>query len=116
MRRAAAAPAQVASGGLSFEAKRCSAVRRPVSFSRRGLVGGRASQLGDELNCRVSRKQLVRVRAVFRGPADLVLSKPGTFYSAEGRMESGRLDGTPLVYADVADSGAARLFAARGCS
>jgi hypothetical protein len=111
-------PKPLTSGGLGFEGRRCKTTRTRVAFSRQGLTGGRAAQLGDELQCVVPKSLLVRVRAVFREPVDLAVVNRS--YSAVGRIEQGQVavrttDGKPLVYADVSDSGRARLFTAKGC-
>jgi hypothetical protein len=111
-------PKPLTSGGLGYEGRRCKATRARVSFSRHGLSGGRAAQLGDELQCIVPRSLLVRIRAVFREPVELEVVHRS--YSAVGRIEQGQVavrttDGKPLVYADVSDSGRARLFTAKGC-
>lgn len=113
-------PPQVTSGGLGFDSKLCSATRRPVPFSRRGLTGGAAAQLGDEYSCVVPRSLLVRVRAVFRVPTALKALDRRSF-SAIGRIEKGQLavrtlTGKPLVYAEVFDSGKARLFTTGNCT
>ncbi len=112
-------PRPLTSGGLGFENKLCSATRRSVPLSRRGLVGGAASQLGDEYTCRVQRVLLVRVRAAFREPIDLRAVDKRTF-AANGRIERGQiavrtLTGKPLVYGEVFDSGKATLFTTGGC-
>jgi hypothetical protein len=111
-------PKPLTSGGLGFEGRRCKATRARVAFSRQGLTGGRAAQLGDEIQCVVPRSLLIRVRAVFREPVGLEVVQRS--YSAVGRIEQGQVavrttDGKPLVYADVSDSGRARLFTAKGC-
>lgn len=111
-------PKPLTSGGLGFEGRRCTASRARVLFSQQGLTGGPAAQLGDELQCIVPRSLLVRIRAVFREPVELEVVHRS--YSAVGRIEQGQLavrttGGKPLVYADVSDSGRARLFTAKGC-
>ena len=62
---------------------------------------------------------LVRIRAVFREPTDLELDP--SFTSATGHVVRGQiamttLAGKPLVYAEVAESGTARLFTPKGCA
>ena len=111
-------PKPFTSGGLGYEGRRCKATRARVALSRQRLTGGRAAQLGDEVQCIVPKSLLIRVRAVFREPVELeVVSRS---YSAVGRIEQGQVavrttGGKPLVYADVTDSGRARLFTAKGC-
>ena len=60
------APPPLASGGVGFSNRLCKTTRSKVAFVRSGLVGGVASQLGDEFSCVVPKSMLVRVRAVFR--------------------------------------------------
>jgi hypothetical protein len=112
-------PRDITSGGLGFENKLCKATHRSIPLSPRGLIGGVASQLGDEYTCRVQRTLLVRVRAEFRRPTALKAADKRTF-TAVGRMERGQiavrtLTGKPLVYAEVSDAGKARLFTTGGC-
>ena len=111
-------PKPLTSGGLGYEGRRCKATRARVALSRQGLTGGRAAQLGDEVQCIAPKSLLIRVRAVFREPVELEVVHRS--YSAVGRIEQGQVavhttGGKPLVYADVTDSGRARLFTAKGC-
>ena len=113
------APPPLTSGGIGFHGGRCVATRGRVALSPRGLVGGAASQLGDEYTCVVPRSMLVRIRAVFRTPVELKLRRG--YYSADGRITRGQIAvttiaGKPLVYAEVAESGTARLFTSKGCA
>ena len=106
------------SGGIGFHNRLCKATRSKVAFVRRGLVGGEASQLGDEYTCVVPKSMLVRIRAEFREPTELARDR--SFYSANGRVMRGQiavtmLGGKPLVYGEVAESGTARLFTPKGC-
>lgn len=114
-------PPPLSSGGLGFENRRCVPSKSRIALSSRGLTGGPAAQLGDEYTCIVPRTVLVRIRARFREPAALRSTNRQRFFSALGRVERGQIAvtttaGKPLVYAEVADSGKARLFTARGCA
>jgi hypothetical protein len=113
------APPPLASGGLGFSNRLCKITRSKVAFVRSGLVGGSASQLGDEFSCVVPRSMLVRVRAVFREPTEL--ERDRSYFSANGRIVRGQIAvttpaGKPLVYGEVAESGTARLFTPTGCA
>ena len=113
-------PAPLDSGALGHDTRRCRQTSARVPLTRRGLRGGRASAFGEEVKCRAPREVLVRVRATFASPTPLEPNDEGTFVSAAGRIEVGRIavrtrSGTQLVYADVLDSGRARLFTARSC-
>lgn len=114
-------PPPLKSGGLGFDNRLCKPSKEKVDLSRRGLVGGAASQTGDDYICVVPKRILIRVRAAFRAPVELKAGARRTFYSAEGRVEEGQvaiqtLAGKPLVYGDVREAGRARLFTTGGCS
>jgi hypothetical protein len=109
---------RLGSGGLGIDGKLCKPTRAAVPFSPKGLTGGFAPSYGSDAQCFPAKTVLVRVRGVFRRPATLKLS--GGFYQAIGYVEKGEImvrtnAGKPLVYADVADTGRARLFTARSC-
>ena len=113
------APPPLTSGALGYENARCGATTKAVPLSRRGLVGGVAGTFGDELRCIVPRTVLVRVRATFREPVAEEPNKAGGFITASGRIITGQiavrtLGGRQIAYADVTDSGRARMFS-RGC-
>jgi hypothetical protein len=113
-------PPPLKSGGLGFASRLCAPSKERVGLSRRGLVGGVASQTGDDYSCVVPRRVLVRVRAVFRAPVELKPIGRRTYVSAEGRVEQGQvavrtLSSKPLVYGDVREAGRARLFTTGGC-
>jgi len=113
-------PAPLTSGGMGFSTKRCSGTRAKVPLSPRGLSGGAASQLGEELKCVTPKRVLLRTRTTFREPTTPELDRKAGWYGANARIERGQvavrtLAGKPLVYGEVADSGKARLFTAKGC-
>jgi hypothetical protein len=56
--------------GLSFvpNPARCKPTKIRVSLSTRGLTGAPASPVGDEHECRVPTKILLRIRGVFVNP------------------------------------------------
>ena len=112
-------PPPFTSGGLGYDNTRCGPSRAKVPFSSKGLMGGVANAFGEDLRCIVGKSVLVRVRASFTEPVVEEPNKAGDFVSALGRMTTGQiavrtLTGRPLVYADVADGGRARLFS-KGC-
>ena len=92
-----------------------------VPLSSRGLgSGGAAGPFGDAYECATPRQLLVRVRAVFRSPATLRLTG-GAQRSTRVPVREARLvvqaypSKRPLVYAEVFESGKARLFTAGNC-
>jgi hypothetical protein len=111
---------------LAINPASCRPASGRLALSPRGLVGGRASQLqgSDTYECRVAGNVLVRVRAVFRAATTLssdryfgrrILAVPTSAVVREARLAVRAPAGRPLVYADVLESGRARLFTARGC-
>lgn len=113
-------PPPFTSGGLGYDNTRCGPTRVKVPLVPKGLAGGVANAFGEDLRCIVGKSVLVHVRATFRDPVVEEPNKAGDFVSALGRMTSGQIAvrtpaGKPLVYADVADGGRARLFS-RGCN
>jgi hypothetical protein len=113
-------PPPFTSGGLGYDNTRCGATRAKVLLSPRGLSGGVANAFGDELRCLVGKTVVVRLRATFRQPVVEEPNKAGDYINALGRVDSGQLAvrtpaGKPVMYADVADGGRARLFT-KGCA
>ena len=91
---------------------------RKGAFLPKGLVGRRRERVRRGLRCIVPKRcwyVSARVTRARRGGTE----QGGDFVSALGRMTTGqiavrRLTGKPLVYAEVADGGRARLFS-KGC-
>ena len=93
-------------------------VKAKVSFSKAGLSGSSASPFGEKLDCPAPRRVLVRVRALATSKTEL--RRRGAFLSTNAPFKSGRLAvrterGKPIVYAEVLESGASRLYTAKGC-
>jgi hypothetical protein len=112
-------PPPLTSGALGYENTRCGATTKAVPLSRRSLVGGVAGTFGDDVRCIVPRMVLVRVRATFREPVTEEPNRAGGFITASGRIVTGQiavrtLAGRQVAYADVTESGRARIFS-RGC-
>ena len=115
-------PPALTSGALGINAVRCTPTRAHVTFTKRGLVGGRASRVlsGDEAKCYAPETVLIRVRAGFVGTASLVRSDDRTSLQAVARIRKAQVavrtpKGKALLYGEVDDSGTSRLFAARSC-
>lgn len=105
-------------GTLAVNRKLCRPSSKRVPFTRTGLTGGPASQLGEELDCVAPRRVLMRMRAIAGSAA---LKQYRQFVRTTEPVREARLAvrteaGKPLVYAEVFDSGKARLFTARGCA
>jgi hypothetical protein len=110
------------SGSLGINTARCTPTSARVTFTKRGLAGGRASRLlsGDEAKCYAPETVLIRVRASFFGTAILVRSDDRTMLQAIARIRKGQVavrtpKGKALLYGEVDDAGTTRLFSARSC-
>jgi hypothetical protein len=115
-------PAPLRSGSLGVGAKRCTPTRARVALSPARLGGGDAPayQAYDQVKCYAPRTVLVRVRAEFMRAVELRRNRDGTLLQVVARMRRGQVavrtpSGKPLVYAEVYDSGRARLFTAGSC-
>jgi hypothetical protein len=103
-------PAPPVSG---FWAIGCPRARANVPLARGRLGGGRASQFTDRYQCPAPGVVLVRVRVEFARPVSV-----GSRTSARVRAASMAVRttaGKPIAYADVHESGRARLFTASNC-
>lgn len=105
-------------GTLALNRRRCrtSPVRIPLTSS--GLQGGSAGVFGDAYDCPTTRRVLVRVWAVTEGRSGL--HGDADFVKTNAPLRAARLamrteSGRPLVFAEVLESGKARLFTARTC-
>ena len=92
----------------------CRAVRSTVPLSPRGLAGGRASQLGERFECVVPRRVFVRIRAEFRESVQASRTEVAVPLRS-GRIAVRAASGRTIVYADVLESGRARLYLAANC-
>jgi hypothetical protein len=78
-----------------------------------------AAQLGDEFDCFAPKQVVIRVRAVLVTPG--TLRRGPQYQTAHVAVREAKLavrtpKGKPLAYADVQESGKARLFVAPGCT
>ena len=106
-------------GTVGVRRESCRGPSRSVALSPSGLRGGSAAPLGNEFECFAPKQVIVRVRAVLAAPGALRAGQD--FQSAhvpvrEAKLTVRTVTGKPLVYADVSESGRARIFAAKGCS
>jgi hypothetical protein len=107
-------------GSATFAISResCSSTRTRVPLSERGLVGGAASPFGDSYECYPPRRILLRVRATFRSPTALRRTADRFWTPTpveRGYLAARTLSGKPLIFGEIHQSGAARLFVAPGC-
>lgn len=108
--------------GSSFWTYRdkCQPLSARIPLAAGPLSGGPASQFGDQYECAAPRRVLVRIRALFTRPARLRFSSRFRSDSTKVPVKEARIavrtqTGQPLAYAEVFDSGKARLFTARSC-
>jgi hypothetical protein len=107
-------------GTIGVNRDLCSPVSARLPLTRRGLVGGAVGNRSATFDCEVPRRMLVRVRAVVDGGTALreygrvfrTTSAPASVAVLSIATPAGRA----VAYADVFDSGKARLFTARACT
>jgi hypothetical protein len=106
-------------GTIGVRRELCRRTSTPVPLTGSGLRGGVAAQLGDEFDCFAPKQVVVRVRAVLVTPG--TLRRGPQYQTAHVAVREAKLavrtpKGKPLAYADVQESGKARLFVAPGCT
>lgn len=104
-------------GRIAINTRACRPTSRKVPLTRAGLQGGVASLFGDELDCEVPRRVLLRVRAVLTRPDGFErirrferLSAPVREAQLTARTERGR----GIMFAQVSDSGRTTVHTATG--
>jgi hypothetical protein len=117
-----AALGSLSSEGISVHRRLCSAARRTVKLSTKGLRGGAVPPLGAEATCETPRRVLLRVRAVFARPVTAQTLRTFGFPQlvATGELEQaalavGTLLGKPIAYTSVTGAETSRLFTLRTC-
>jgi hypothetical protein len=114
-------PAGLTSGGMAISLDQCTPVVASVPFTTRGLTGGVVDAYEDVYECFPTRRILVRTRAVFRKPTNLRFDRRGgRSLTATARIVKGDIaartpSGRPIFYAQVLDSGKARMFTDVDC-
>jgi hypothetical protein len=108
--------------GVQLNPTRCTAASRRVPLAAAGLRGGAAPSSGQEYECEVPRRVFVRVRAVFHAPTKLEPDRAFGYLQlqARGEVKEAALavrtpSGRSLAFASLR-TGAARVFAAPGCT
>jgi hypothetical protein len=104
--------------GTLAMANRCRVSRTPPLLSPRGLRGGAVDWLGQNFDCPSSRHILVRVRATLTASGTLSRGRDNlrtTTPLREARVVVATSSGRRLAYAEVLNSGRARLFTAPSC-
>ncbi len=107
-------------GTLGINKSLCGPTSARVSLSSAGLVGGAVPRQTVNVNCAAPRKLLVRFRATVDG-TDALRERARVFLATnaparEAKLAVRTLAGKLLAYADVAQTGKARLVTAKGCS
>jgi hypothetical protein len=106
-------------GTIGVNASVCRPTSANVALSNAGLRGGAVSQSWVAVDCVVAQRVLVRVRATVDG-VDALRERARIFLATNAPAREAKLAvrtpaGKLLMYADVAQSGRARLFTAKGC-
>ena len=104
-------------GTVGVSGRQCNPAKASVPLSSAGLKGGGAAPLGDELECDVPRRVLVRIRAVLTSRANLHGREFESVHVPvrEAKLAVRTVAGKRLTYATVSESGRATLFTAKGC-
>jgi hypothetical protein len=107
-------------GTIGVNASVCHPSSVKVSLSSAGLRGGAVAPGWKKVDCAVSRRVVLRVRATVDGSSALrerarifvATNAPAREAKLAVRTPAGKL----LMYADTNQSGQARLFTAKGCT
>ena len=105
-------------GTVGVNAKLCRTSAKRIPLSRKGLSGGPVGVFDDRWDCDGGRRVLIRVRAVLQSTARLGSYRGFLRTTAPARTAEIAVStpsGKPLAYAQVFESGSARLFSAKGC-
>ena len=105
-------------GTIAVNLGLCRASSARARIAPAELVARAVTAFEAPLDCATPRRVLVRVRATLRGSG--VLRSYRTFLRTTAPARTAEIavsttSGTPLAYAQVFESGSARLFAAKGC-
>jgi hypothetical protein len=105
-------------GTLAVNARLCRLTKARVTLSPQGLQGGALGPFEDGFSCATSRRVVVRVRAVLATAGVLRSFRSfgrTTVPIREGKFVVQTEAGRRLAYAEVFESGRARLFTAGSC-
>ena len=108
-------------GTLGVNNEHCKPSTAPVPLTITGLRGGSADRAGVLIDCFASRRLLVRFRATVQGTSGALRNRARIFLATSAPVREAKLAvrtpaGKPISYADVSESGKARLFTAKGCT
>ena len=117
---------------LALDPRLCTATTSRIPLSARGLTGGKASRLpglehvgADAFECPAASRVLVRVRAAFDRSTSLklqlragrrTLSTSNAAVVRSAAIAVATPDGKRIAYAEISDSGVARLFTLSTCT
>ncbi len=107
-------------GTIGVNASQCHPSSAKVALSGAGLRAAAVSKSWLAIDCIVSRRVLVRIRATVDG-VDALRERARIFVATNAPAREAKLAvrtpaGRPLSYAEVAQNGTARLFTAKGCT
>lgn len=106
-------------GTIGVRRELCRETSTKVPLTSSGLQGGVAEQLGNEFECFAPKQLVVRIRAALAAPGGLhrgPLYQTSHVVVREAKLVARTPAGKVLAYADVTESGRARLFTAKGCA
>ena len=106
-------------GTVGVRRELCRETSTKVPLTSAGLRGGVAAPLGNEFECFAPKQIVVRIRAVLATPGALhrgPLYQTAHVVAREAKLVARTPAGKMLAYADVTESGRARLFTAKGCT
>ena len=105
-------------GTVSINLGLCRGASAKPSIAPKALVARDVTAFESPLDCATPRRVLVRIRATLRGSATLRSYRGFLRTTAPARTAEIAVStpsGKPLAYAQVFESGSARLFSAKGC-
>jgi hypothetical protein len=108
-------------GTLGVNNEQCRPSTAAVPLTSAGLRGGSADRAGAFVDCFASRRMLIRFRATVQGTSGALRDRARIFLATSAPVREAKLAvrtpaGKPIAYADVSESGKARLFTAKGCT
>jgi len=107
-------------GTIGVNRKLCSPVSSRIPLAAQGLAGGAVGPHAKGFDCDVGRRVLLRIRAVVDGGTELrerwTRFRATNAPAQRARLSVATVGGRVVAFAEVVESGKARLFAAPACT